>query len=84
MELGVLIPESDGVGDSAAEAESQVVAAQVALDNAVRHSQQLRRDYLARVELMEEERGLLQSLGLTENLYRKHIPDYSAGEGLES
>lgn len=84
MELATLIPESDGIGDERAKAIDAEVAAREAWDAACDTSRRLAERYLARITLMEEERAILQGLGLTENLYRRHMPDYSAGEGLDS
>lgn len=82
-ELAILIPQSDAVGAELNDAWHTEHNLRAQLDIAVDTSRRLAEKYQLRLALMEEERDLLQDHGLTQNLFRQHKPDYSAGEGLD-
>ena len=82
QELALEIPETDGVGARLDEAKSKCDELRMDLAIARHLADELAQIYAERHRLHREETDILRRLGLTENLFRVHDPDFSKGEGL--
>lgn len=80
QELGEEIPKSDGIGEQLAQAVEREDTAREAWLSTVDAVEIYQDAYNSRLSLMREERQILRSLHLHENLFRRHDPDPSRGE----